>query len=263
MSRPLRILIVVIVVAAVVAANVVRRHGPVSGVEVLIEYPCVDTLETVGHVEAMIQQQMPELATLRIKDVDTKAVAAVVAQSPYLCNERVSVGMTGRVKVCACQRKPILRVHCGNERFYVDETGLTMPLSPRGYADVTVASGHFGQRLTQGHGPINLAEWRDDSVRGRYTLAQLWKLTDYLYHDNDRLAGYDHIYIDAKGNFCLVPSWADFTVVLGSPDGLEEKMRHLDRFVERVLPVKGWDAYSEVNLKYKRQIVCRKRDENK
>lgn len=263
MSRPVRIILVVLVVAAVVAANVVRRHGPVSGVEVNIEYPGSDTLETVSHVEAMLKQQMPELATVRVKDVRTKAVVAVVEQSPYLFDVRASVGMTGRVKIYARQRKPILRVYCGNECLYVDETGVTMPYSSQGVADVTVASGHFAQRLAKGHGAVNLAEWQDDSVRSQYTLAQLWKLADYLYHDHNRLAEYDHIFIDDKGNFCLVPSWADFTVVMGPPDQMKEKMRHLDRFVERVLPVKGWDAYSEVNLKYKRQIVCRKRDENK
>ena len=261
MSRPVRIIIVVVVVAAVVAANVVRRHGQVSGVEVNIEYPGTDTLETVSHVEAMIKQQMPELATVRVKDVHTKSVVAVVEQSPYLFDVRASVGMTGRVKVYARQRKPILRVYCGNECFYVDEEGITLPYSSLGVADVTVASGHFAQRLAKGHGAVSLAEWLDDSVSSRYTLAQLWRLTEYLYHDNNRLADYDHIFVDAKGDFCLVPAWADFTVVLGTADKLEEKMRHLDRFVERVLPVKGWDAYSEVSLKYKRQIVCRKRGE--
>lgn len=262
MSRPLRILLVVVVVVAVVAANVVRRHGSVSGVDVYIEYMGTDTLETVSHVEAVINQQMPELNAMRIKDVRTKKVSELVAQSPYLYNERVSVSLTGKVKIYACQRKPILRVYCGDDVFYVDEKGCSMPFSPYGSANVTVASGHFAQRLAKGVKSVNLKEWQNDSVRCRYTLTQLWLLTDYLYNDNNRLKEIDQIFVDSKGDFCLVPSWGNFTIVLGAPDHLEEKMSHLDRFVERVLPVKGWDAYSEVNLKYKRQIVCCKREEN-
>lgn len=260
MVRPLRIILILAVVAAVVAANVVRRHATVAGVEVHIDYAGCDTLETAAHITEVLTQQMPQLTTLRVKDVDTKAVTATVAQSPYLHHARTSIGITGRVKVHAKQRRPILRVYCGNDRFYIDEDGVTLPLSPMGSCNVPLASGYFQQRLSDSHGNVNLAAWTDDSTHSHYTLSQLWRMTDYLYRDNSRLAQYDQIYINAKGDFCLVPNWADFNVVVGTADKLEEKMRHLDRFVERVLPVKGWDAYSEVSLKYKRQIVCRKKN---
>lgn len=260
MIRPLRIILILAVVAAVVAANVVRRHATVAGVTVYIDYAGCDTLETSAHVMEMLSQQMPQLTTVRVKDVDTKAVTAVVEQSPYLFKVRTSVGMTGQVKVYARQRRPMLRVYCGNDRFYIDEEGVTMPLSPMGRCNVTLASGYFQQRLSDSHSNVDLTAWVDDDTRSRYTLAQLWKLAEHLYRDNNRLAQYDQIYINAKGDFCLVPNWADFTVVVGDTERLEEKMQHLDRFVERVIPVKGWDAYSEVSLKYKRQIVCRKKN---
>jgi len=259
MTRLLRIILILVVVAAVVAANVVRRHATVAGVEVVINYDGCDTLETAGQIMAILAQQMPQLTTIRVKDVDTKAVTAVVEQSPFLHHVRTSVGMTGRVKIYAQQRRPILRVYCGNDRFYIDEEGTTLPLSSTGRCDVPLATGYFQQRLADPQGNVDLSAWVNDSTHRHYTLTQLWRLTDHLYRDNNRLAQYDQIYINAKGDFCLVPNWADFTVVVGSADNLEEKMRHLDRFVERVIPVKGWNAYSEVSLKYKRQIVCRKK----
>ncbi|KWW29840.1 MAG: cell division protein FtsQ [bacterium P3] len=258
MTRPLRITVALAIVAAVVAANVVRRHAPVKGVDVYIDYNGCDTLETAGRVIAAVTQQIPALSAMRVKDVDTKTVAAVVARSPYLTRERVTVSLGGHLVVHARQRRPVLRVYCAGECFYVDESGVTMPLSPVGSCDITIANGHFKQKLADGHGSVDLAGWLADSARSHYTLAQLWKLADFLHRNDDALARYDQIFITPKGDFCLVPDWAGFTVVLGTTERLDEKMRHLQRFAERVLPVKG-DTYTEVSLKYNRQIVCRKR----
>lgn len=261
MSRPLRLLVACAIVGAVVAAHVVRRNMPVRGVEVYIEYDGCDTLETAAYIAATIEQRMPALATMRLKEVDTRLVESVVEESPYLVRGRASMSLLGRLVVYARQRRPLLRVYCGSECFYIDDQGVTMPLSPRGASPVTVASGHFKQVLAKGHGTVDLSAWQKDTAKSQYTLVQLWELADFLHRRDNVLDAYDQLYVNGKGDFCLVPSWAHFTVVLGGTDRLEEKMRHLDRFVERVIPVKGWDAYEEVNLKYEGQIVCRKKSE--
>ncbi|HBC79552.1 MAG TPA: cell division protein FtsQ, partial [Bacteroidales bacterium] len=39
----------------------------------------------------------------------------------------------------------------------------------------------------------------------------------------------------------------------------ENKLKNLEVFYDRVLPEVGWNKYSNINLAFKGQIVCRRR----
>jgi len=41
---------------------------------------------------------------------------------------------------------------------------------------------------------------------------------------------------------------------------LNEKFENLRSFMQIALPREGWDHYSFINLKYKNQIVCTKKE---
>lgn len=258
MPRYLRIIIIVVVTLAIVAANVMRRNSKVSGIDVVVTYNGCDTLETAARIGNAVTSQLPTLMNRKIKEVDKQQIERIVSQSPYLSKSWVTMSLTGKVIVRAEQRQPIVRVHCADTAFYIDSEGISVPLSPVGAADVIVANGHFDHVPSKENGPTDFKQWLKQSKSSHYKLAQLWKLADYLHHDGNTQMSYDQIYIDRKGDFCLVPHWATFTIVLGDVDRLDEKMEHLERFINRVLPVKGWTAYSEVNLKYCGQIVCKK-----
>jgi len=46
-------------------------------------------------------------------------------------------------------------------------------------------------------------------------------------------------------------------ILFGPMDEIEEKFKKLKLFYKEVLPKKGWNTYSSINLKYKNQIVCK------
>ena len=48
-------------------------------------------------------------------------------------------------------------------------------------------------------------------------------------------------------------------IKLGSLEGYATKLENLMLFYEQVVPETGWDRYSEINLEYSNQIVCKKR----
>ena len=47
-------------------------------------------------------------------------------------------------------------------------------------------------------------------------------------------------------------------VVIGSTQRLEEKMENLKNFYTKVLPLKGWNYYSYIDLRYKNQIIAKR-----
>ena len=240
-NKIISVLVVVLLVTLVVAANVWRRQSLVKGVRVDVDYDGSDTLVTARQVEEQIMASMPQLTTTKLRDVDMDAVEKVVSASPYLYNCKASASISSSVVVFATQRRPIVRV-CAQQEYYLDATGHRLPCSDIGSCDVVVASGNIPH---QGKG-----------------LKEVWELADYLDRHPDLSPLFDQIYRDDKGDLYLTPKLGNHVVQVGSAADLDHKFSNLMAFYTRGLPQVGWDKYSQVSVKYKRQVVCTKRNNN-
>ena len=69
----------------------------------------------------------------------------------------------------------------------------------------------------------------------------------------------DQIEVAPGGDIILIPRAGGHRVVLGDLYNLGVKMNALETFYRQVLPVTGWDAYSNINLKYEGQLIAKKR----
>ena len=83
---------------------------------------------------------------------------------------------------------------------------------------------------------------------------------DTLFHS---LIG--QIHLEKNGDFILVPLVGDQKIVFGSASSIEEvegKFKKLTIFYNEAMPYEGWTTYSEINLKFEDQIVCKKKNNN-
>ena len=113
-----------------------------------------------------------------------------------------------------------------------------MPLSRHYVAHVLVASGQIDEKLA---------------------LGDLYKFVLFLQEDDFWNDWIGQIYVDSDNNVELIPRVGNHKVVLGSFDDYLTKLENLRLFYEQAIPKVGWEKYSEINLKYKNQIVCIKR----
>jgi len=42
---------------------------------------------------------------------------------------------------------------------------------------------------------------------------------------------------------------------------VEDKLTRLKLFYQKALPKVGWEKYSSINVKYRKQIICTKKEE--
>ena len=136
------------------------------------------------------------------------------------------------------QKMPILRVNSPAGNYYVDNLGSMMPLSRHYVAHVLVASGQIDEKLA---------------------LGDLYKFALFLEEDDFWNDWIGQIYVDSDNNVELIPRVGNHKVVLGTFDDYQTKLENLRLFYEQAIPKVGWEKYSEINLKYKNQIVCIKR----
>jgi cell division protein FtsQ len=58
-----------------------------------------------------------------------------------------------------------------------------------------------------------------------------------------------------KGEYTLVPKIGSAEVLLGDLTDLDFKLHKLDAYFRGVVPEIGWDAYSEVDLRFGKQVI--------
>jgi cell division protein FtsQ len=70
-------------------------------------------------------------------------------------------------------------------------------------------------------------------------------------------AQFTQLDIDANGDINVVPLVGNHIIEFGEPTNIENRLNRLKIFYNQILPVKGWDGFTSVNIKYDGQIVCR------
>ena len=144
-----------------------------------------------------------------------------------------------------------------NDSYYIDEKGNLMLCSNKYTSRLPVVSGFVNEpynkryKLNYNHLP--------DSLIDKTLLDDIYKISDYIDKSTFWKAQIEQIYVNKVYDFELVPKVGNHKIVFGGVENLESKFEKLMLFYQKGLSKTGWNEYSEINLKYKDQVVCTKR----
>lgn len=145
------------------------------------------------------------------------------------------------------QRVPIARVFTVSGRsFYVDKNANQLPLRQLSVLRLPVFTG-FTSDLEQLSKP--------DSI----LLQNIVEFASVIKEDSFFSAQIAQINIAPNGDFELIPSLGDHTVLIGSIDQLENKLDRLYTFYKKIWVPSGINAYQVLDLRFNNQIVTLKK----
>jgi len=145
----------------------------------------------------------------------------------------------GTVRVKVYQRIPLLRVFSQRGSYYVDEEGEKMPVPENFAAYLPVASGY---------------------IEDEYATKQLYEFALFLQQDKFWNSQIKQIYVASNGDVELTPAVGNHQIILGKIENYKENLEKLRLFYEKGLSKVGWNKYSVINLKFKNQVVCTKKE---
>ncbi len=182
---------------------------------------------------------------LPLRDVEFKEIERNILENPYVSQAEAYGNYSGILNLEVWIRKPLFRIieRNGNS-VYISRDKEILPLSDR-----------YSSRglLVTGKGCDSMmvdSYWRSDEGD------QFFQLMEYINEDPFWKAQIAMLEVDKKGDITLYPQVTKQKILFGDLEGFEEKFERLLVFYDRILPLKGWNHYSEVNLKFKDQIVC-------
>ncbi len=168
----------------------------------------------------------------------------------YVDDADVYIDIKGKLQVNIVQRKPMLRImNEVQQSFYIDEKGGKMPLSTLYSANVLIANGS----ITELYNGIN------DSINTPL-VRSLFYLSNVIRADKFWNAQIEQIYIEPNQDIILIPRLGDHKIIFGDTSNANEKLENLLVFYQKALPKVGWQTYHTINVKFKGQLVCSRRD---
>ncbi|WP_199120647.1 cell division protein FtsQ/DivIB [Pedobacter sp. ASV28] len=217
-------------------------------VEILI--PGADNFIEREEIDAILKESQGDLVGRDLEKINLHQIEKSIAANPYIAFVKVYADMGGVIAIEIKQRQPILRIlNAGGQDYYVDRTGLKMPVSPNFTANVLVATG-------------NILEGFNGKVDTLLTpiAKDLYKTALYVKQDTLWDAQIEQVFVNDKNDIELIPRVGNQRIILGSAQDLGTKLDNLLAFYKQAMPKVGWNAYRTINLKYVNQIVCEKRD---
>lgn len=145
------------------------------------------------------------------------------------------------------QRLPIARVFTvTGQSFYVDKESNQLPLRQLSVLRLPVFTGFTSDQAVLS---------KPDSI----LLENIVEFASVIKEDSFFSAQIAQINIAPNGDFELIPTLGDHTVLLGSIDQLENKLDRLYTFYKKIWVPSGINAYQVLDLRFNHQIVTLKK----
>ncbi len=202
-----------------------------------------------------------KLEGLKRKEINADLIEDIVAKMYEVRQVSVFMNLDNTWRIMIELRQPIARIfNTQGESYYLDKDGKTMPLSPLYTARILPFSGQI-------HDPMDFISVEEiinnDSLKTLKTLPQIYYLSEYVCNNPFLSALISQVEVDKNGDFILTPIVGDQKIMFGNPYNrkiVEERFEKLEVFYREALPYTGWDKYESINLKYKNQVVCKRRE---
>ncbi|MCM1449206.1 MAG: hypothetical protein NC082_02590 [Clostridiales bacterium] len=135
--------------------------------------------------------------------------------------------------------RPVARIFDGDSSYYINREGKRLTASLKYRSDVPVITG---------------------SPTGRHSAAALMPLLDYIKADSYRSELVTAMQLKSNGDVILIPPFRGHVINFGDPRvDISNKFDRLTTMYRDVMPVKGWDYYDTLSVKFKGQVVATRR----
>jgi cell division protein FtsQ len=262
MRKFLKILLIIpllyIVIIPVYMANS-NNSRPCGGIVVDISDSADYHFVTKRQLLNLAYGNAASIAGKPVREVSVSAIENRINILRELKKAEAYMAGDGIVHIFVEQRNPVMRVipNSGGD-FFVDEDGIVMRRRNLYNPRLHIIEGNVNISSAM----LNGVSVLDTSIKNSI-LKDIYHLVNYINDDRFWSALIDQIYVDGNDEIDLIPRTGNQQIHLGTAENYEGKLRNLEAFYDKVMPEVGWNKYSSINLEFKDQIVCKKRDNQK
>lgn len=241
-------------------AGAEQNNALCTGIAVNIDSSDENFFVDETDIKEIIYSKGDSLVGSPVSQINYNTLEQLILKNPSIKDVQVYATVEGEVKADIIQRKPLVRIYnIVSESFYIDETGSAMPLSTKFASRILVANGN----IRESFGGLSLFNVNkieaDDSLAAKTTLDDIFAVVNFIEKDEFWKAQIQQIYVNEKNDIELVPMVGNHKIIFGDKKNLEIKFKKLMILYQKGLSKTGWNQYSVINLKFKNQVICTKK----
>lgn len=222
-----------------------------KGLNVEIKDSDVNSFVSPSDIKKYLDKEYGDYIGMKLNSIDLEKVEKIIDGRSAVHKSQAYVTRNGMLNVSVTQRTPVVRFQKKDGGFYADAEGFLFPLQSSYSSRVQVIDGDIPLKANSGYkGKVENEkekEWLDNvlNVVNFMETSKTWK---------DKIV---QITVSEGGELTLVPREGKERFHFGQPDRIEEKFGKMEMYYSCILPEKGSDAYTSVNVEYEGQIVCK------
>jgi cell division protein FtsQ len=209
-----------------------------------IEVRVVDSLKNRfvenKQILKLLNQKGINLIGKNFKEIDLKNIETIINEYPPVEKAEVYKTVNGHIAID------------------IDNKGFIMRTFGNFTSNVIVANGNINTNFSVTN-KTNVLELEKKPGKKNKLFADLYRLGIFINNNKFWSAQIQQIYVNASGDFELIPRIGSHTIIFGDYTDCENKFNNLLSLYKNGFPVVGWNTYHTINLKFKGQIVCTKR----
>jgi cell division protein FtsQ len=178
-----------------------------------------------------------------IVSFDLRRLESTLEKNVWIRDAQLFFDNNGILRVNVIEREPIARIFTtdGNS-FYIDSSGVQLPLSGKLPAKLPVFTGYPSTRVRL-HG--------EDST----LTVRIRQLSDFIRQDPFWMAQIAQVDITPARTFELIPMIGNQVIGFGDGDDYQQKFHRLFLFYKEVLSRTGFNKYSRIDVAYAGQVI--------
>ena len=181
---------------------------------------------------------------LSYDNIDLRKLEETLESHSFIKSGEIYKDLKGNLVVKIKQRRPLARfVSEKGQGFYIGTDGVILPTSSKYTSRVILLSGNL--KFNEGDNLLN------DPYGNR-----LISMLEFIENREFWRAQIAQLDVDNNGDINIYSQVSSQVVEFGQPENIKVKFLKLENFYKNILPRKGWNHYSRVDLKFKNQIVA-------
>lgn len=221
-------------VFAVALTRAEKRMSLYEGVDIEV----ADSAGTGFVTAADIDRTLGGLRAICARDprgkINTLALERRLQAMPSVESASVTELNNGRLRLRVKPLVPVLRVMDGNSSYYINAAGKTISSDQGNFVDVPVIVGHF---------------------KSGKEVARLVPMFSYIHRHPEYDALVSSVSVSPRGDIIIVPAVTGHVINMGDTSRIEDKFKLLNRFYSEVMPVKGWEYFDTLSVKYSGRVI--------
>lgn len=227
-----------------------RRERTCERVEVRIrdKYRFVDEDEIKGY----LQKGFGSIWGTRIDSVDLSGIEKYIESKSAVRKCEAWCSSDGCLHLDITQRVPAIKFKLDDYSFYADREGFAFPLGNDSKIDVPQVGGSLPLKVSrQQRGEFG-------SEKERVWVMSVLDLLDRLEDSKEFRGRLEGLSVRRDGDLVLKLKDCNALFIIGEPVDIDGKIKGMSRYFSHIEPDKGKGYYKSVNLKFNKQIICRR-----